>query len=78
MECERFDELELRYLNRTEEYISLRQRQSWMFCKGKAQSGRDLDAKITEAKAARSEALRELIRPSSTRRFSAVVWERCA
>jgi hypothetical protein len=60
MECERCHALELRYLNRTEEYINLVECQSRMSRKGKAQAGRDLDANITEANSARTEALREL------------------
>jgi hypothetical protein len=60
MECERCDELELRYSKRTEKYISLIERQNRMFRNCEAKAGRDLDAKINEAKASRQEALREL------------------
>src|SRR5258707_15647067 len=58
--CERCEELELWHLNRTEEYIGLVERQSRMFRNRDAQAGRDLDAPITQAKAARTKALREL------------------
>jgi len=60
MECPRCDELELRVLSQTVEYISLVDHQSWMSRNGEAQSGRNLDARITEAKAARTEAIRDL------------------
>lgn len=60
MPCERCEELELRFLNRTEEYIGIVERQSRLFRGGEAQAGRELDPQITAAKTARSEALREL------------------
>src|SRR6476661_9950688 len=60
MPCERCEELELRHLNRTEEYIGLVERQSRLFRDGEAQAGREMDPAITEAKAARTAALREL------------------
>jgi hypothetical protein len=60
MECERCDELELRYSKRTEKYIGLIESQNRMFRNSEAQAGRDLDAKINEAMASRQEALREL------------------
>jgi hypothetical protein len=44
MDCGRSAELELMYLNRTEEYISLVERQSRMFRNSEAQVGRELDA----------------------------------
>ncbi|HXI39756.1 MAG TPA: hypothetical protein VNH18_30935 [Bryobacteraceae bacterium] len=60
MPCESCEELELCYLNRTEDYINLVELRSQLFRNGEAKVGRGLDAKITEAKAARAEALREL------------------
>ena len=58
MPCERCEELELRYLNQTEEYIGFIERQSRMFRNGQATSGRELDGAIVAAKAAMHEALR--------------------
>jgi hypothetical protein len=52
MECGRCAELELLYLNRTEEFISLVERQSRMFRNGEAQVGRELDEAMIAAKAA--------------------------
>ena len=60
MPCARCEDLELRFLNRTEEYVSLVERQSRMFRNGEAQAGRDLNAEITEAKSTRAAALKEL------------------
>jgi hypothetical protein len=46
MECGRCTELELAYLNRTEEFVSLVERQSRMFRSGEAKVGRELDEPI--------------------------------
>jgi hypothetical protein len=58
MPCECCEQLELRYLNQTEEYISFVERQSRMFRNGEAQSGRELDGQIIAAKTAMHEGLR--------------------
>ena len=52
MEWGRCTELELLHHYRTEEFISLVERQSRMFRNGKAQVGRELDEAIIAAKAA--------------------------
>jgi hypothetical protein len=58
MECGRCTELELLYLNRSEEFISLVERQSRMFRNGEARVGRELDEGIIAARAAMHESLR--------------------
>ncbi|PYT08840.1 MAG: hypothetical protein DMF60_03755 [Acidobacteria bacterium] len=64
----RCEKLESRFLNRTEEYIGLVERQSRMFLNKQARAARELDAKIGEAKAARAKALEELHRHEDSHR----------
>jgi len=56
--CGRCTELELLYLNRTDEFISLVKQQSRMFRNGEARAGRELDDAIIATKAAMHESLR--------------------
>ena len=58
MECERCVELELAHAKRTEEFISLVERQSRLARNGEAQAAGDLDLAISVAKAAMHESLR--------------------
>jgi hypothetical protein len=58
MECEHCTELEAMYLNRTDEFISLVERQSRMFRNGEVRAGRELDDAIIATKAAMHESLR--------------------
>src|SRR5947209_5864375 len=55
MPCDRCEELELRHVSQTEEYISFVERQSRKFRNGEAQSGRELDREIVAAKTAMHE-----------------------
>jgi len=58
MDCGRCAELELLYRNRSEEFISLVERQSRMFRNGEARLGRELDQAIIASRAAMNESLR--------------------
>jgi hypothetical protein len=58
MECGRCTELELLYLNRSEEFISLVNRQSCMFRNVEAERGRELDEAIIASRSAMNEGLR--------------------
>jgi hypothetical protein len=58
MPCDRCEELELRYLNQTEAYISLVERQCRLFRNAEAQAGRELDQAIVAAKTAMYAGLR--------------------
>jgi hypothetical protein len=57
-ECGRCAELELVYLNRTDEFISLVERQGRMFRNGEAKIARALDDAVSATKAAMHEGLR--------------------
>ena len=58
MECGRCAELELLYRNRSEEFISLVERQGRMFRSGDVKVGRELDEAIIASRAAMQESLR--------------------
>lgn len=58
MDCGRCAELELVYLNRSEELISLVEQQGRMFRNGEAKVGRELDDAIRAMRAAMLESLR--------------------
>ena len=55
----RCGELAILHSNKTDDYISLVERQSRMFRNGEAQAGRELDGAISTSKVAMHEAQRE-------------------